>query len=164
MTSQTRNQEYKYQYKTVSIAGNTVFCGNGPTLSISIPENLLDIKAIYIHAVLLFDVGVPSGNRKIHWAGGEYPRTIDGIPKPLEGNMKYVNLAADPTTRIADLRLDVTDLKDGFMQQLIDDEPFQFDQQKIRLNLITDVDGGFDVSGSVILWKVDFVYTTGGIQ
>lgn len=164
MNSQTRNQEYKYQYKTVSVAGETVFCGNGPTLSVSVPENLLDIKAMYMHAVLKFDVGVPSGNRKIHWAGGTYPMTITGVPKPLEGNLKYVNISADPSTRIADLQLDISDLKDGFLQQLIDDAPYQFEQQKINLNLITDIDGGFDVSGSVILWKIDFVYTTGGIQ
>lgn len=164
MTSQTRNQEYKYQYKTVSVANGSAFCGNGAQLSVSVPNNLLDIKAIYMHVVLRFDTSVPSANRKIHYAGGEYPRQPNGVPIPSDGNLKYVNVSADPTTLIADLQLDITDLKDGLMQQLIDDEPYQFEQQRINLNLITDVDGGFDVSGSVILWKVDFVYTTSGIQ
>lgn len=164
MTLFTRNQEYKYQYKIVSVGGEITFCGNGPTLMVSVPENLLDIKAMFMHAVLQFDNTVPSGNRKIHWAGGDYPMTLNGIPKPTEGNMKYVNLSADPATRIADLKLDITELKEGFMKQLEDDAPFALDQQKINLNLITDIDGGFDVTGKVILWKVDFVYTTSGIQ
>lgn len=159
MNSRTRNQEYKYQYKTIAIA-NAFFCGSGPTLNIAIPDNLLDIKAIYMHAVLRFDVAVPSGNRKILWVGGKYPQSLSGIPNPTAGNMRYVNVSADPTTRIADLKVDITDLKDG----LLSATPPIFDQPTIELNLITDMDGGFDVQGDVILWKIDFVYTTTGIQ
>lgn len=159
MNSQTRNQEYVYQYKTIAVA-NTFFCGNGPRLDVAIPDNLLDLKAVFMHAVLKFDASTDIAKRKIYYAGGKYPVTVDGIPIPAEGNLRYVNKSADPTTRIADLRVDITDLKDGLMEQ----DLYTFDQPTMRFSLITDADGGFDSSGEVILWKIDFVYTTKGIQ
>lgn len=157
--TQTRNQEYKYQYKTVA-AADMSFCGNGPRLNVSIPDNLLDIKAIYMHAVLRFSLSVPAGKRKIYYAGGEYPVTGSGIPIPTEGNLYFVDKAADPVSRIVDLKLDITELKDGLME----DSPDTLDQPTMELNLITDIDGAFDSDGEVILWKIDFVYTTLGIQ
>jgi len=160
MSSLTRNQEYSYQYRCVAVASNTTFCGNGPRLNMAIPDNLLDIKAIYMHAVLLFDISTPSGQRVIQYAGGKYNTTNTGIPIPATSNLIKVNVAADPTTRIADCRVDITDLKAGLMTA----NPYDFNQPTIELNLITDIDGGFDVSGKVILWKVDIVYTTKGIQ
>ena len=72
MNSITRNQEYRYQYKATSI-GSTFFCGFGPKLNFSVPDNLLDIKAIFIHAVFKFDSSVPADSRRILWAGGKYP-------------------------------------------------------------------------------------------
>lgn len=158
MNSVTRNQEYSYQYKSVA-AANTIFCGNGSRLNVAIPDNLLDIKAIFMHAVLLFDTSVPSGSRKIQYAGGKYDSTIAGIPIPQTGNLIFVNVPADATTRIADCRVDITDLKAGLMAATL----FDFNQPTMELNLITDIDGGFDVSGKVLLWKIDFVYTTKGI-
>lgn len=161
MTALTRNQEYKYQYKTLA-ATNSFFCGIGPGLNVSIPDNLLDIKAIYMHAVLQFDASVASGKRKIYWAGGSYTYdVVTGIPKPTTDNMVNVNLLADPTTRIADLTIDLTPLKDQLLANAV---LGAYEQPSIILNLITNVDGDFATTGKVLLWKVDFVYTTTGIQ
>lgn len=161
MRSVTRNQEYKYQYKTVAIT-NYYFCGAGPRLNVSIPENLLDIKAIFLHAVLRFDASTPAAQRRIYWAGGSYSiDPITGIPKPSEDSMIFVNMQADPVTRIADLKVDLTRLKDKLIQNPLLGE---HDQPSIELDLITSLTGDFVTIGDVILWKVDFVYTTTGIQ
>lgn len=165
MSSQTRNQEYRYQYKTVAVA-NSYFCGYGPALSVSVPENLLDIKAIFLHAVLRFNSAVPAGRRKILWVGGSYPVKFSGnttIPDPINGNLVEVNVSADPSSRIADIKIDITHLKDGLLTALAEDT-FSFDQPRMKLSIITDESNGFEVDGEVILWKVDFAYTTTGIQ
>lgn len=166
MSSLSRNQEFKYQYKTIAVA-NQYFCGYGPTLMVSVPDNLLDIKAIFMHAVLRFNPGVPSAMRKIIWAGGRYPGKIVGlsgnVPDPENGNMIKVDISAHPTTRVVDLKLDITHIKEDIIAALSEDT-FSFDQPRIRLSLITDESDGFNVDGEVILWKIDFAYTTTGIQ
>lgn len=169
MSSQTRNQEYKYQYKTVAVA-NGFFCGIGPGISVSVPENLLDIKSIFLHAVFRFDVSVPIVDRKILWAGVNYPTVpytyggfVTSIPDPKNGNMVEVNVPADPATRIADLRLDITHLKDAILEEL-SNNTFGFDQPFIQLKIITDMTGFNNISGDIVLWKIDFAYTTTGIQ
>lgn len=161
MRTQTRNQEFKYQYKQLAVT-NISFCGIGPRLNVSIPENLLDLKAIYMHAVLQFDASVASSKRKIYWAGGSYTYDyVTGVPYPTTDKMVNVNVSADPTTRIADMTIDLTPLKEQLMTNALIGS---FEQPSIELNLITNVDGDFSTNGKVILWKVDFVYTTTGIQ
>ena len=81
------------------------------------------------------------------------------MPDPANGNMTFVNVLADATTRIADLKFDATHLKDGLLNNISSNG-----QASIELNLITDLNTGGSISGSVILWKIDFVYTTTGIQ
>lgn len=165
MSALSRNQEFKYQYKTIAVA-NQYFCGFGPTLSVSVPDNLLDIKAIFMHAVLRFNTAVPSGKRKVLWAGGRYPTKLVGafsVPDPENGNLVKVDALADPTTRVVDLKLDITHLKEDIIAALSEDT-FSFDQPRIRLSLITDEANDFSVDGDVILWKIDFAYTTTGIQ
>ena len=165
MSSQTRNQEYRYQYKTVAVA-NAYFCGNGPTMNVSVPDNLLDIKAIFMHAVLRFNTSVPTAKRKVLWVGGSYPvRFEDGfaVPDAERGNMIRIDLPANTSTCVADVKIDLTHLKEGILETLANTN-FAFEQPKIQLSIITNETPDFGVDGDVILWKIDFAYTTTGIQ
>ena len=165
MSSLSRNQEFKYQYKMISVS-KTLFCGDGPRLYVSVPENILDIKAVSMRAVFKFDASVPVDRRKILWAGGSFPYITSGAqttPDPANGNIIEVNVQADPVTRIADMTLDMTHLKDKLLQAIIDNQSHSFEQPKMFLNIITDI-GNNSVQGEVILWKIDFAYTTTGIQ
>lgn len=156
----TRHQEYKYQYKTIAVT-NAAFCGNGPRLRMSVPDDMLDVKALYMHAVLQFNSGVTSGNRVVHWIGGIYEQGLDGIPHPTDETMMHVNKQADLTTRIVDVKADLTQFKDSVSFE----DAFSFDQPDIEVNILTSLSGDAGaVTGTVILWKVDLIYTTSGIQ
>lgn len=163
MSSTTRNQEYVYQYRNIAIA-NAFFCGNGPRMNVGIPSNLLDIKAIYLHAVLQFDVSVATSDRTIQYVGcGYYQNDINGdpvIPSPSK-DLIYVNRLADPTTRIVDLKIDITYIKDRIMATI---DPSDISQPTIVLDIINRIKGMGTSTGKIILWKIDFVYTTKGIQ
>lgn len=164
MSSQSRNQEFKYQYKTVANA-NGFFCGAGPTLSVGVPDNLLDIKAMFMHAVFKFDSSVSVPRRKIQFAGGRYIRQfkLDGSSTVTTDNMVEVNVEADPITRVADLKLDITHLKDEIIADMNGDSQ-SFEQPRLALGIATDIESIGDVTGEIILWKIDFAYTTTGIQ
>jgi len=167
MSAITRSQDYKYQYKTVS-AANVSFCSN-PSVAVTIPENILDIKAIYMHIVLQFTSGTDSAHRKIKWVGGEYPLINAGTSAdPANGNMAYVNKSADPTTRIVDVKKDITHLKDAILVAAQADTGDLFRPPTMQLSMIIDEVlsnfSTYNIGGTILLWKIDFVYTTKGIQ
>jgi len=159
MPGLTRNQEYIYQYLTVA-AAQLFFCGFGPRLSVNVPKNLLEIKSLCVHAILLFDATVPASYRKLYYIGGEaiintYPLT--GLATDQLA-MIYVNRSADANRRI-DITVDISHLID----KLIIDDGDSYSSAHFDLGLVTDL-GNNNVGGTLELWKVDMIYTTKGIQ
>lgn len=158
--SQTRHQEAKYQYRSIA-AARTIFCGYGPHLYVSVPEDLLELKNIAIHASLLFDVSVSAPNRKLHWIGGAYQ--INPYPDQTvaseQPQMIYINQAADGNRRV-DVTIDISHLIPLIP---IDDNP-TFDQPNFEVSMVTDPTGANSVTGVLEIWKVDLIYTTKGIQ
>lgn len=160
MGSQTRHQEATYQYKTVAVA-RSIFCGYGPHLDVSIPDNLEELKNVSIHAVLQFDNTVSAGNRKLYFIGGDYEMNTypDQTVKAVQPAMMEVNLSADANRRI-DVTVDITHLIKNLEFDLIG----SFDQPSVALGMVTDKTGLNSVTGVLELWKVDLIYTTKGIQ
>lgn len=160
MSGQTRRQEYKYQYKTLAVA-RTTFCGYGPTMSVSIPDNLLELKNLCVHASLVFDSSVSAPNRVLHWIGGGY--NMDPAPanktSDEQPRMMHISEAADANRRV-DVTIDLSHLID----QLEFDTSGSFDQPSFELGMITDPTNNNSVTGALELWKVDMIYTTKGIQ
>lgn len=149
MSSLTRNQEFKYQYKNVAIA-NAYFCGFGPLISVAVPDTLLDIKAIFMHAAVRFNPSVPSSHQKIH--------------QIVVGNAVIdVDLPAQQPTRVADLKIDITHLKDSLLEKLAEGTMTN-EQPRIDMRVVTNTQSELNIDGEIILWKVDFAYTTTGIQ
>lgn len=157
---QTRHQEATYQYRSVAVA-RTIFCGYGPHLYVSIPENLLELKNVAIHASLLFDASVAAGNRKIHWIGGGYQLNPypDQTVASEQPSMIHILQSADANRR-ADVTIDISHL---IPQLVIDDTP-TFDQPSFEVSIVTDPTGANSVTGVLEIWKVDLIYTTKGIQ
>lgn len=157
--SQTRHQEATYQYRSVAVA-RSIFCGWGPHLYVSLPEDLLELKNVAIHASLLFDVSVASGNRKIHWIGGGYETDyFSQTVKSEQPAMVYINKSADVNRRV-DVTIDISHLIPNLV---IDDNP-TFDQPSFEVSIVTDPTGDNSVTGVLEIWKVDLIYTTKGIQ
>lgn len=164
MSILTRNQEYKYQYKIISTSGAPI-CGYGPSMVIAIPDNLLDIKSIYVHAIIKFDTTVAIADRKVTWIGGKFKTKFfnDGqynvsIPDPSSDTMIPVNKLADPITRIADIKIDITQLKNTIIQDSLNSS---YGQPSIALNILNGpLINSNSINGELILWKIDLVYTT----
>jgi len=158
--SQTRHQEVKYQYRSVAVA-RTIFCGYGPHLDISVPEDLLELKNVAIHASIVFDVSVSAPNRVLHWIGGAY--VVNPYPdqtvSPTQPAMIHVLESADANRRV-DVTIDISHL---IPQIEIDDNP-TFDQPSFEVSMVTDPTGANSVTGVLEIWKVDLIYTTKGIQ
>jgi len=118
--SQTRHQEAKYQYRSVAVA-RTIFCGYGPHLDISVPEDLLELKNVAIHASIVFDVSVSAPNRVLHWIGGAY--VVNPYPDQTVSStqpaMIHVLESADANRRV-DVTIDISHL---IPQIEIDDNP-----------------------------------------
>lgn len=151
MGGQTRHQEYRYQYKSISIK-NGWSCGNGATVSMNLPTDFLEAKNLYCHLRIRFHASEPSAKRKITYIGqptwpptGEQPKMI------------YVNKTAD-ADRYIDLKIDLTQL----IPELDIQEPTFFQQGYFNIGIIhPEV---LSQLATVELWKMDLVYTTTGIR
>ena len=151
MGGQSRHQEYKYQYKTISLQ-NARDCGDGGTLNFNLPANVLKVKNLWAHIRIVFNASEPIANQKISGIGQKvWPYSA---PQP---KMKPLNLVADANRRIdftADLTeilasLDLTNAayySQGFIGVAI--------QHPITLTQIANIE----------IWKMDLVYTTQGIR
>lgn len=156
----TRHQEAKYQYRSVAVA-RSIFCGYGPILGVSVPDDLLELKNVAIHASIVFDVSVASGNRKLHWIGGRY--TLNPYPDQTASSeqaaMIHILQSADANRRV-DVTIDISHL---IPELTIDTNP-TFDQPSFEVSMVTDPTGANSVTGVLEIWKVDLIYTTKGIQ
>lgn len=168
MSEQSRNQEFLFQYRNVALAQggqsstNPRFCGYGPIIQPSIPDNMLELKNIFAHLVMRFDASVPSGNRKLMYIGGEFDQNIaTGNLVPDTSRAAFVNLTAD-ANRYIDCQIDLTKWKDAMLPDLSD--PFYFGQPQLQIQAVTDTNGTTNATGDIILWKIDLIYTTKGIQ
>lgn len=160
MARQSRHQEYQYQYRQVAVA-RTIFCGYGPSLNVSIPDNMLKLINVSLHASIVFDPSVSAPSRKLWWMGGKalYNPYPDQSLKAVQPAMMPINLLADANRRV-DVTIDISHL---IPLLTIDSSP-TFDQPSFEVDLITDPSGSFAITGVIELWKVDYIYTTKGIQ
>lgn len=157
MGQRTRNQEYKYQYKNLSVS-NYQMCGYGPSLQVSIPNDLIAIKSLWMHVVAFFDPAVePTGNRQFNSlalnsiAGGSFFFSSQYQQLPLgkvADGSGYVDFQLDLTHLIPKLYFYPTDT---------DSSPY-FIMGLEPPSLLT---GG---TSKIMLWKLDLIYTTEGIR
>lgn len=151
MGSITREQEYRYQYKTISLQ-NGFSCGNGGTMNFNLPSNVLEIKNLWAHVRLVFDAAEPVDNRKVYGIGQPtYP------PDGAQPKMKVLNLTADANRRI-DFSIDLTDV----IKEL-DVVPAAIYQQGF-IAIKVHYPNTLVKSAIMELWKMDLVYTTQGIR
>lgn len=151
MGGQTRHQEYRYQYKSIS-AKNARSCGYGATMSFNLPSDFLEAKNLYCHLSIVFHASEPVGNRKILYVGQPaWP------PEGEQPAMIYVNQTADGNRRI-DLKVDLTQIIDKIVPQ-----PPEFGGQGY-FNVGILHPGILEQLATVELWKMDLVYTTTGIR
>lgn len=169
MSEQSRNQEFLFQYRNVALAQggqsgtNPRFCGYGPIIQPSIPDNMLELKNIFAHLVMRFDASVPSGKRRLLYIGGQFDTNfVTDSLIPDTSRAAFVNLTAD-ANRYIDCQIDLTKWKDAMLPDL-SDPLFSFTQPQLIIQAVTDTDSTTNATGDIILWKIDLIYTTKGIQ
>lgn len=151
MGGQTRHQEYRYQYKSISTQ-NARSCGYGATISFNLPSDFLEAKNLYCHLRIRFHASEPSANQKILYIGQpQWP------PEDEQPDMVYVNLTADGDRRI-DLEIDLTQI----IEKLTVQEPAFGQQGYFNIGILHP--GILEQLATVELWKMDLVYTTTGIR
>ena len=169
MSTTTKLQAYTYSLRSTAIAPtnmpNSYMCNNRFLVYPVPPDNAITIENLYLHLIVKFASTVPSGSRKI-WRIGI------GNNYPLFGNdpnrFKFyeLNAAADPTTRIADVRIDLSALlkKDDVRWRDYFDlnDPSVVGYTYIVIDLLGELMGGSN--GDLILCKMDALYTTKGIR
>lgn len=147
----SRNQEYTYQFKTISMQGGKM-CGRGGTLNFNLPSNLLKRKNLWVHIKIQFDSSEPIDNRKVIGIGQKtYP--LDG-PQP---KMLPLNLSAD-VNRIIDIKMDLTSILD-----LLDIIPPSLGNQGY-FNVGVQLPYNLIYFAKVMIWKMDLIYTSQGIR
>jgi len=163
----TRNEDYTHQYKSISVA-NTVYCGYNSILTLSLPSDLIEIKNMYCRIVMLCDEATVLSRRKLLWIGGRPETTpiAGGLSvNPTQSKMMFLNASADSSRHI-DKSVDISHLLDKLTYS---SESFLAGRQPtVEINLIVKdeeyVGMTEDHNGTMVLWKVDFIYTTRGIQ
>jgi hypothetical protein len=170
MSTSTKLQQYKYSLRSTAIAPrvfpNGYMCNYRFIVYPVPPDNAITIENLYLHLKVLFSVSVASGSRKIARIG-------IGNNYPLYGNnptrWKYydVNIAADPTTRIAEAKIDLSALlkKDDvrWADYFNHGDPSKTGFTYIIIDLPSELVGS-GTNGDLILCKMDALYTTTGIQ
>lgn len=151
MGGQTRHQEYRYQYKTISLQ-NARDCGNGGTLNFNLPSNALKIKNLWAHIRIVFHASEPVGNQKISGIGQKLWPYDGAQPK-----MKPLALVADGNRRI-DFTADLTQI----LTSLDLTDAAYYSQGFVGIgiqhpNTLTQI-------ATIEIWKMDLVYTTQGIR
>ena len=148
----TRHQEYRYQYKTISLQ-NARDCGAGATLNFNLPSNILEIKNLWAHIRIVFHASEPVGNRKIIGIGTRQFSSND-FNQPL---MKPLNLVADANRRI-DFTYDLTEI----IKQLVVNDAAIFAQGFVGIGILHP--DYLQQLATIEIWKMDLVYTTQGIR
>lgn len=151
MGSLTRHQEYRYQYKTISLQ-NAIDCGYGGTVNFNLPSNVLEIKNLWAHIRIVFNASEPVANRKIIGIGTkQWP--VDG-EQPL---MKPLNLTADANRRI-DFTADLTEI----LRLLELKDAAYYSQGFVGVGI--QHPNPLQYVATIEIWKMDLVYTTQGIR
>lgn len=152
MGTETRHQEYRYQYKTIALQ-NARDCGAGATLNFNLPSNLLEIKNLWAHIRIRFDTAEPVGNQKIIGIGTRTFSSNDfNQPK-----MKALNLTADANRRI-DFTYDLT----AIIKDLVVNDAAIFAQGFVGIGILHPA--YLTQLATIEIWKMDLVYTTQGIR
>lgn len=156
MGGESRKQEYTYQYKSVSIA-NVQACGYGPSMQISLPSDLISIKSLWFRAALQY--GSAETYKQVQtlaWnsiSRGSFYYNTHYMQVP-------VNFTANATTNIVDFTFDAT----GLLPKTYIYPPNGTNPSQYILFGIENPGGLMSALGTIILWKVDIVYTTQGIR
>ena len=147
----TREQEYRYQFKTIALQQATT-CGYGGTVSFNLPVGFLEAKNLWAHVRVQFDAAEPVDNRKILGIGPKQ-FSADMLNQPL---MKPLNLTADVNRRI-DFTADLTEI----IKNIQIAQPAFFYQGSFDIGIIHPLLVNL---AKVEIWKIDLIYTTQGIR
>jgi hypothetical protein len=150
MGGQSRNQEYGYQYKSISLAGATS-CGQGGTVSFNLPQNLLEIKNVFTHVIIDFNPSEPIANKKVDGVGSPiYP------PNGAQPYMIPMNVSA--TGNRIELEIDLTQIKD----KLVITPASSYAQGFVSIGIHHP--NNLAYGATIKLWKIELIYTTQGIR
>lgn len=153
MGGASRHQEYRYQYKTISLQ-NARDCGAGATLNFNLPSNILEIKNLWAHIRIVFHASEPIGNRKIIGIG---TRVFNPTSDFIQPKMKPLNLTADANRRI-DFTYDLTEI----IKDLVVNDAAIFAQGFVGIGILHP--DYLQQIATIEIWKMDLVYTTQGIR
>ncbi len=169
MSESTKHQVYKYSLRTTSVVPrnvpNNYMCGSRFLVFPAPPDNAITIENLYLHLIVKFAVGVAVGDRKIAriGIGNNYPLYGNNPPR-----WRYydVNIAADPTTRIVDTRIDLSALLKNDDVRYADYFDAHDPAQLGYTYIVIDLPDGIPTisNGDLLLCKMDALYTTTGIR
>lgn len=166
MSESSKQHFYLQTARSIALA-NRSWCGGKVLIYPIPPEKAISIENLYMHFKATFDASVSSGSRIIKRVA-----IVDKQPLLYNSNSdlnyyRYIdlNIAADPTTRKVDIKLDLSHL-------------LKKDNAKYREYVDSDSAGGFtyvmiepDDSlignnniGTIDLWKIDAQFTTQGTR
>lgn len=166
MSESTKSHWYKQTLRSIALV-NRSWCGGKVLLYVIPPQKSISIENLYLHFKATFDSSVPSGNRKVKRIA-----IVDKMPLFYDSNadLNYyrwmdVNVAADPTTRKVDIKLDVSHLlkKDNvkYREYFDDDSAGGFTYVMIEPD--DSLLGTINI-GQIDLWKMDAQFTTKGTR
>lgn len=164
MSRSTKVHFYDHTLRSAAATGLSL-CRDKAYFYLVPPKKAQTVENMYLHLKMTFDAAIPSGQRVLQYIGigNEFPLFIENDPSGYFNKLD-LNLAADPTTRKIDLRLNLTPLlkktNAGWRDRTNIDGP------NLTYVIIKTADGNRDINtvASVELCKVDALYTTTGIQ
>ena len=167
MGSSSRKQVYPYQYKSNSVI-NQYICGGNPatsgsqypranTLGISVPDNILQMTAVWVRIIISFNASEPTANQQIlGWS--LQPTTYVYTP----GYSKFAANGSNTTTtqaqgNVIDFTINLQSLLPYiYYFPSSANYPSYFELSFMTPSLVN--------SATINLWKVDMIYTTQGIR
>ncbi len=168
----TRNQEYTYQYKSMNVGGTATqpvtFCGWGGVFQVNLPDNILEIKKLWVHLIIQFATSIAgttitSQYKELLNIGGVQSAIVDGVYTVTGG--AQLNIAADSNGYV-DVAVDLTSVLSNMPIQ----PSSQINQPYIQIPFYVPempyqkYGQQYGNTGDVITWKVDIEYTTLGIR
>lgn len=180
MSEGSKVQPYKYTLKTVAAVDHDFgfgeinsFCLDGAAMYITPPDNAISIENLYCRLRIQFDSSIPSDLRVIKSIGvaDEFGNpngnpTAAFIPNRFK---KYDIEAVANASRIVDVRINLTELlkKDNVQyQELFGDWPLTgYTYVNFVLDDALGIGGAEETltTGTILLWKLDALFTTRGI-
>lgn len=165
MSSSSKVHVYPYSMRVAALSITTFFvCQNRLVFFLQPVEGALTIENLYIHLKMTFNTTIATGNRVVKAIAIGDSMPIDTTSFPSYYRALTLNVAADPTTRKVDIRLDLTTLlKKTNVGSMNGDGTLTGTGTWVLLELADALIGSGSIA-TLDLWKMDGLYTTKGTR